>query len=103
MITKKHIIDTLQKEFPKLQSEFKVKRIGLFGSYRQNNAIEESDIDLLIEFSEPIGLKFITLCDYLENLFNKKVDVLTPEGLKSIRVKSIKDNILKTIEYVDAA
>jgi len=103
MITKQIIIETLISQFPKLRDDFKVKRIGLFGSYAQNQANEDSDIDLIIEFYEPIGLQFIQLCDYLENLFHKKVDVLTPAGLKSIRVKSVIDNILNTIEYVQAA
>jgi hypothetical protein len=103
MITKEFIIETIIIEFPILRNEFKVKQIGLFGSYSQNLADEQSDIDLIIEFSEPIGLKFIQLCDYLENLFHKKVDILTPDGLKSIRVKSVVDNILKTVEYVQAA
>jgi len=103
MIDKNTIIDILIKEFPKLRNDFKVKKIGLFGSYAQNQANEDSDIDLIIEFYEPIGLKFILLCDYLENLFNKRVDVLTPEGLKSIRVKKVVDNILNSIEYVQAA
>jgi len=103
MIDKNAIIDILIKEFPKLRNDFKVKQIGLFGSYAQNQANEDSDIDLIIEFYEPIGLKFIQLCDYLENLFKKRVDVLTPEGLKSIRVKKVVDNILNSIEYVQAA
>ena len=103
MITKKHIVETLIKQLPMLQKEFKVRQIGLFGSFSQNLANEQSDIDLIIEFYEPIGLDFIRLCDHLESLFNKKVDILTPEGLKSIRIKSVKDNILNSIEYVEAA
>jgi predicted nucleotidyltransferase len=103
MITKNQIIEVLIAEYPNLTKEYKVKRIGLFGSYAHNSANEQSDIDLIIEFYEPIGLKFIDLCDHLENLFNKKVDVLTPAGLKSIRIQSIKDNILNSIVYVDAA
>lgn len=103
MLTKEIIIETLVNQFPKLRNDFKVKRIGLFGSYSQNQANEESDIDLMIEFNEPIGLQFIQLCDYLENLFHKKVDVLTFEGLKNIRIKSIMENILETVEYVNAA
>jgi predicted nucleotidyltransferase len=103
MLTKKYILETLVNEFPKLKQDFKVRRIGLFGSYSQNLANDDSDIDLVIEFSEPIGLKFIQLCDYLEHLFNKNVDILMPAGLESIKSKSIIDNILKTIQYVDAA
>ena len=103
MLTKEIIIKTLLRQLPKLCNEFEVTRIGLFGSYLKNEATEERDIDLMIEFREPVGLKFIQLCDYLENLFHKKVDILTPEGLKSIRVKSIVESILNTIEYVQAA
>lgn len=102
-MTKNEIIETIIKALPILQNEYKVKQIGLFGSYVQNKANEDSDIDLIIDFYEPIGLKFIQLCDYLENLFHKRVDVLTPEGLKNIRVKKIVDNILNSIEYVQAA
>lgn len=103
MITKEEIVKHLQNEFPYLQRTFNIKRIGLFGSYVTGDATEESDIDIVIEFTKPIGLEFMTLCEYLEKLFNKKVDVLTPEGIKSIRVKSVADNILNTIEYVRAA
>ena len=103
MITRDYILSTLSHELPMLKREYCVSRIGLFGSYSQNCATESSDIDLIIEFSESPGLKFIELCDYLEKLFNKNVDVLTPAGLKSIRVSSIIDNILKSILYVEAA
>ncbi len=103
MLTKKEITEVLILEFPKLVCEFNLKKIGLFGSYVQNSATDDSDIDFVVEFSEPVGLKFITFCDYLENLFHKKVDVLTFEGLKNIRIKSIMENILETVEYVNAA
>jgi predicted nucleotidyltransferase len=103
MLNKQNIIETIIKEFPKLREEYHVHRVGLFGSYVQNSANENSDIDLIIEFGEPIGLQFIQLCDYMEKLFDKKVDILTPEGLKNIRIKSVVENILNTIEYVDAA
>jgi predicted nucleotidyltransferase len=102
-LDKTKIIEILKNEYPKLKEEFGIKRIGLFGSYSQNTANELSDIDLIIEFENPIGLKFINLCDTLETLFNKKVDILTPEGIKNIRVQSLKENILKTIEYIYAA
>ena len=103
MINRDYILKTLSNELPKLKREYNVSRIGLFGSYSQNCATESSDIDLIIEFSESPGFKFVELCDYLEKLFNKNVDVLTPAGLNSIRVSSIIDNILKSILYVEAA
>lgn len=60
-----------------------VHRIGLFGSHVRGEEREESDIDLIVEFGE--GKKnydnFIELCFFLEDLFGKKVDLLTPESI----------------------
>jgi predicted nucleotidyltransferase len=76
-----------------------VKRIGLFGSFALKTAGDESDIDLLVEFQEPIGLRFMDLVDYLESLLGRKVDVLTPAGLQGIRVKRVAKNINKSVVY----
>jgi len=60
-----------------------IKRIGLFGSYARGEQREESDIDLLVEFDE--GKKnydnFMELCFFLEDIFGKRVDLLTPESM----------------------
>jgi len=45
-------------------------------------------------------LKFFELSEYIENLLDKKVDILTPAGIKSIRVKEVTENIKKSIVYV---
>ncbi len=103
MLTKNQIKQTLVAEYPNLSNMFNIKQIGLFGSFAHGSAHSESDIDLIVEFNQPIGLQFIQLCDYLENIFHKKVDILTPEGLESIRIQSIKNNIKNTVEYVEAA
>jgi predicted nucleotidyltransferase len=60
-----------------------VQRVGLFGSHARGDEREGSDIDLIVEFDE--GRKnydnFIELCFFLEDLFGRKVDLLTPESL----------------------
>lgn len=40
---------TLKEELPTLKNRFKVKRIGIFGSYVEDNQTLESDIDMLVE------------------------------------------------------
>lgn len=57
-------------------------------------------MDIIVEFEKPIGLKFIELADYFENILGKKVSLLTPEGIKSIRVKNVAEDIEKSIIYV---
>ena len=74
-----------------------VKRAYLFGSYSRNEADKNSDIDILVELdhSSPIGMKFFSYNDELERLLNKKVDLISDEGIsKYIRPFIDKDKIL---------
>ena len=91
---------TLRKHYPYLAKTYGLKRIGLFGSYATGLAHEKSDIDLLVEFERPLGLKFIELTEYLEKIFDRPVDVLTPTGVDSIRNKRIAKAIQENILYV---
>ena len=100
MLSQQEIINQLQKEYSYLQKKYSVKKIGIFGSYSKGNPTENSDIDLIVEFEQPIGFQFMELVAYLENLFGKKVDVLTPTGLQQIRLNSVNQNISQNIIYV---
>ena len=100
MLTSEEVINTLRKELSFLKKEFRVKKIGLFGSFAKGKPKEDSDIDIIVEFEKSIGLAFMDLADYLENLFNKKVDILTPEGIRSIRVEKIAKEIRTSVIYV---
>ncbi|TFG06512.1 MAG: nucleotidyltransferase [Promethearchaeota archaeon] len=100
MLTREKIIQKLREELPFLKKEFGVKSIGIFGSYTKGTQSKDSDIDLIIEFEKPIGLAFMDLASYVEELLGKKVDILTPEGIKSIRVNKIAKDIKKSVIYV---
>ncbi len=83
-----------------LRAEYGVEKIGLFGSYQQGTATPESDLDLVIEFSAPIGFRFVELAEFLEELFGKRVDILTPAGVAGIRVPEVAAEIQGTMAYV---
>lgn len=100
MLTKEEAVNILRNRLPYLSSEYGVKKIGLFGSYARGLQREDSDVDLLVEFERPIGLKFVELADYLEKLLGKKIDILTPVGIKKIRIKKVSQNIEESIVYV---
>jgi len=100
MLTKEQIIKKLKDNYPYFTSEFGLKRIGLFGSYAKGTQRDQSDVDILAEFERPIGLKFIEFAEYLEELFGKRTDVLTPAGVKGIRNPGIAKSIEETVEYV---
>ncbi|MHC4116124.1 MAG: nucleotidyltransferase family protein [Planctomycetota bacterium] len=100
MLTKEQVIEILRKELPHFVSEYGVKRIGLFGSYAKGTQAEDSDVDVVVEFERPIGLKFVEFGDYLEKMLGRKTDILTPAGIKGIRIKRVADNIRDSIVYV---
>lgn len=82
---------------PILKGKFKVESIGLFGSYVRREQKGESDLDILVEFSEPIGLfEFIELEDFLRGKLGVKVDLVMRKSLKN----RIKEGIIKEAIYV---
>lgn len=102
VLTREDITTILKNNYPYLASEYAVKRIGLFGSYANGVPTDASDIDLVIAFERPIGFKFMELGDYLEQLFGKKVDILTPAGIDDIRQAHVAQRIKESILYVEA-
>ncbi len=100
MLTRETIMELLRERYPYLTTEYGVKRIGLFGSFARGTATETSDVDVVVEFQQPVGFKFIEFVDYLEQLFGREVDVLTPAGLQGIRVSGVANNIAENIMYV---
>ncbi len=75
-----------------LKEKYHVGNFFLFGSYAKGEQTASSDIDLLVDFQKVIDMfEMIDLQNYLQNLFQKKVDLGTKNGLK----KFIRDSILK--------
>ena len=74
--------------------EFEVKRLDVFGSTARRSATSGSDLDLLVEFSDPernAGRRFFGLLHRLEDLFNCNIDLLT---LDSLRNPYLRDRVL---------
>lgn len=95
MLDKNEILEKLRELKPILSEEYAVKEIGIFGSFANNEASDESDIDVLVELQRPIGWNFFTLQIYLEGIFGRKVDLVTKNALK----EQIKDRILSQVNY----
>jgi len=79
-----------------LTDKFHVSSIGYFGSYSTGQQNEQSDLDLLVEFSEPVGWEFFTLERFLEQTMGLRVDLVTRNSLK----EQIKESILKQVRYI---
>jgi len=90
----RYIIKQHKKE---LEERYKVKEIGVFGSVVRGEEKKGSDIDILVEFKEPIGLfEFMDLEECLENLFGQKVDLVSKKALKP----RIGQYILQEVMYI---
>ena len=94
------VIRLIHEHSDVLMNEYGISRIGIFGSILKGTMTEDSDLDIVVEFNKPIGFKFNSLVEYLEYLLGRKVDVLTKEGIKNIRVKEVAANIERTLAYV---
>ncbi|MBM4306765.1 MAG: nucleotidyltransferase [Deltaproteobacteria bacterium] len=97
-LTKDEILDAIRKHRDVLL-KYKVREIGLFGSFVRGDQEVRSDIDLVVDFEEPSIENFMGLSSFLENLFEKKIEILTPAGVDSIRINHIKEEIKKSIVY----
>jgi uncharacterized protein len=83
MADKQMILALLKQAKPSLQVKYGVKDIALFGSYGRNTAVSgKSDVDVMVDFSRPIGIAFVDLADELEKLLKMKVDLVSRGGIK---------------------
>jgi len=93
----KEVLDILRKEKPYLQKNFGLLAIGLFGSYAKGTQQPESDIDLLVELSEPRFDFLAGLQIYLESRFGRPVEVIRKrKGMNKRFLRRIE----KDIHYV---
>jgi predicted nucleotidyltransferase len=94
--TKEDVFTLLRRNGPQLR-RYGVGRISVFGSFAHGEPNDESDVDILVEF-EPERKSFdnfLGLAEFLEELFGRKVDLLTPES----RVERFGHHILDEAEY----
>ncbi len=85
------ILEIIKKEKPFLQEQFGLIRIGVFGSYAKGKQHPESDIDLLVELSEPRFDFLAGLQIYLEKRLGRPVDIIRKR-------KNISERFLTRIE-----
>ncbi len=89
------ILAKMQLLKPELVKKYGVSSIGLFGSIlRDDFSTERSDIDIIVDFSKPIGIEFIDLADFLEFTFKRKIDLVSKKGIKKKYYREIENEIV---------
>jgi predicted nucleotidyltransferase len=95
ILNQEELENLLQQNKKTIQQQFYVKKIGYFGSFARNQQTNQSDVDILVEFAQPVGWEFFNLKYYLEDLLKIPVDLVTPDALKP----QIREHILKEVRY----
>lgn len=89
MTTLLEIKETLKNNKDRLVTKYGLSDIAIFGSYGRGQQTANSDIDILVNFNNPIGIEFIDLADELEKLLGTKVDLVSKNGVKPDYFKQI--------------
>ena len=80
-------------------SNYPVKKAFLFGSYARNDYTDESDVDILLEFTEPIGLRYGSLYTDLKEVLQKEPGLMTLKGLDE-RSAQFAENVKSSLEVI---
>ncbi len=100
MLNKKSIIEYILSNKEYFENEFKIKKIGIFGSFALDRQREDSDIDLIVEFQNDTDNLYdikLKLSELLKNQFHREIDIAREKYLKP----RVKDEILKEAIYVE--
>jgi len=97
MKTLNDIKQVLAVQKQSLCAKYQITELGVFGSYARGEQTEASDVDILVDYEiAPTFVMLVELRDYLSQLFEMKVDIVTKNGLKS----RIKDRVLAEAIYI---
>jgi predicted nucleotidyltransferase len=97
MLTLSEIKHFLIEYKPIIKQKYKITELGIFGSYVRGEQTENSDLDLLVDYTDvPSLLELVDLEFYLSDNLGIKVDLVTKKGLKP----RVKNNILAEVIYL---
>jgi predicted nucleotidyltransferase len=93
--TRTEIEQALKDALPLLAARYHVRRLGLFGSYVRGEQTKTSDVDILVEFSAPIGWEIVDVKEHLERVLGVNVDLVTIPALKP----QYREQVLSEVVY----
>ncbi|TXD82408.1 nucleotidyltransferase family protein [Subsaximicrobium wynnwilliamsii] len=90
----KDIKTTLEAHKSKLFSKYPIESMAIFGSFARNEETDHSDLDVIVEFNDDIGIRFIDLANELEKLMDMKMDLVSKNGIQKRYLQSIEDDLI---------
>lgn len=88
------ILKILKQHKEELFRKYPIKTLALFGSHSRGDFKESSDVDVLADFFQPVGIEFIRLSHELEDILNKNVDLVSKNAVKEKYMKFIQKDLL---------
>ena len=82
MKTLSEIQSVLTSHKQQLFGKYPIKSMAIFGSYSRNEQTDDSDLDILVEFKDKIGIRFIDLAEEIENIIGCNVNMVSKKGVK---------------------
>lgn len=79
---------------PELSREFGISTIAIFGSYARNEQTSASDVDILVDFNKPIGLKYVDLADQLTRHLGVKAHLVSKRALRPDFAQAISQELI---------
>jgi predicted nucleotidyltransferase len=76
------VLKKLKEIKPYMQEQWGITELAVFGSVARGEATPESDIDIMFDYSYPLGWEISDIGDYLEEQFSRKVDILSKKGIR---------------------
>lgn len=100
MYTSNEIMKILKSNMDNIE-KFHVSKVGLFGSFARNEQSDASDVDILVEFEDGHETfdNYMDLKFYLEELFDRKVDVVIFDSIKP----AMRSSIMRSVKYAKGA
>jgi hypothetical protein len=77
-----------------LFQEYPIKSMAIFGSYSREKNTNDSDLDILLEFNDKIGIRFVNLADEIEEILGLKVDLVSRNGIKDKYLQAIDPDLI---------
>ena len=96
MKTLEQISKILREHRDELLTKFNVKSMAIFGSYARGDNTPTSDVDMIVELSQPMGWEIVDLHEYLREILGMEVDLVTKGAVsrKKILWKSIQEELV---------
>ena len=82
-MTRDNLLTTIKLALPEIREQFDVRDLWIFGSIARNSAVEDSDLDVLVDFEGPATFdRYMGLKLFLEDLSEMDVDLVTRKSLR---------------------